>query len=250
MYAIANMSVGAGDPEYQIEGSVRATGKQAQQDAFNYFVKMIAQRRQYPGTDLVSALVQGEIDGEKLDDIEVLFNCWLLIIAGNETTRNATSGGMLALIENPAERVRIKEDKTVMPTAIEEILRWTTPITHLMRTASRDVDFRGRTIRQGDRVVVWNASAHRDEEVFQNPYRFDIGRMPNEHIAFGYGEHFCLGANLARLQLKVMVEELTRRLPDIELGGPVQRLRSNLVAGIKHMPVRFTSQLDARSSRV
>jgi cytochrome P450 len=132
---------------------------------------MIAQRRQYPGTALVSALVQGEIDGEKLDDIEVLFNCWLLIIAGNETTRNATSGGMLALIENPAERVRIKEDKTVMPSAIEEILRWTTPITHLMRTATRDVEFRGRKIRQGDRVVVWNASAHRDEEVFPNPYR-------------------------------------------------------------------------------
>jgi cytochrome P450 len=250
MYAIANMSVGASDPEYQIEGSVRATGKQAQQEAFNYFVKMIAQRRQDPGSDLVSALVQGEIDGEKLDDIEVLFNCWLLIIAGNETTRNATSGGILALMENPSERVRIKEDNTVMPTAIEEILRWTTPITHLMRTASRDVEFRGRKIRQGDRVVVWNASADRDDEVFQNPDRFDIGRTPNEHIAFGYGEHFCLGANLARLQLKVMVEELTRRLPDIELAGPVQRLRSNLVAGIKHMPVRFTPQLDARSSRV
>jgi cytochrome P450 len=245
MYAIANMSVGASDPEYQIEGSVRATGQQAQQDAFNYFVKVIAERRQNPGTDLVSALVQGDIDGERLDDIEVLFNCWLLIIAGNETTRNATSGGLLALIEHPDQRVRVKEDKNVMRTAVEEILRWTTPITHLMRTATRDVEFRGRKIREGDRVVVWNASAHRDEEAFPNPYTFDIGRTPNEHIAFGYGEHFCLGANLARLQLKVMIEELTRRLPDIELAGSIQRLRSNLVAGIKHMPVRFASRLRA-----
>jgi cytochrome P450 len=247
MYAIANMSVGAGDPEYQIEGSVRATGKRAQEDAFGYFVKVIADRRQNPGTDLVSAIVQGQIDGEKLDDMEVLFNCWLLIIAGNETTRNATSGGMLALIEHPDERIRLKEHKALMPTAIEEILRWTTPITHLMRTATRDVEFHERKIREGDRVVVWNASAHRDEEVFQNPYRFDIGRTPNDHIAFGYGEHFCLGANLARLQLKVMIEELTRRIPDIELAGPIERLRSNLVAGIKHMPVRFTPQLALHS---
>src|SRR6516225_1236930 len=118
---------------------------------------MIAQRRQYPGTALVSALVQGDIDGERLDDIEVLFNCWLLIIAGNETTRNATSGGLLALIEHPDQRVRVKEDKNVMRTAVEEILRWTTPITHLMRTATRDVEFRGRKIRQEDRVVAWNA---------------------------------------------------------------------------------------------
>jgi cytochrome P450 len=122
MYAIANMSVGASDPEYQIEGSVRATGKQAQQDAFDYFVKVIAKRRQKPGTDLVSAIVQGEIDGEKLDDIEVLFNCWLLIIAGNETTRNATSGGVLALIEHPDERIRIKQDQSVLPTAVRRDL--------------------------------------------------------------------------------------------------------------------------------
>jgi cytochrome P450 len=240
MFTVANMSIGTHDPEYQIDGDAYATGRQAQMDCFNYFVNTIGERRKNPGTDLVSALVHGEIEGEKLTDLEILFNCFLLIIGGQETTRNATSGGMLALIDNPDQRARLMRDRSLLPIAIEEILRYTSPVTHMMRTATRDVEMRGQRIKEGDRVVIWNASANRDPSQFPDPDRFDITRTPNEHLAFGHGEHFCLGANLARLELIVMFDEVLKRLPDLELAGAVQRLYSNFVAGIKHMPVRFT----------
>ena len=239
MFTVANMSIGTHDPEYQIDGDAQATGRQAQLNCFNYFVNIIAERRRNPGADLVSALVHGEIDGEKLTDLEILFNCFLLIIGGQETTRNATSGGLLALIDNPDQRERLTRDRSLLPTAVEEILRYTSPITHLMRTATRDVEMHGQQIKASDRVVIWNASANRDEAQFPDPDRFDIARTPNEHVALGHGEHFCLGANLARMELRVMLDEVLNRLPDLDQAGPVQRLYSNFVAGIKHMPVRF-----------
>jgi cytochrome P450 len=239
MLALTNMTIGSEDPEYQIDGSAQKTGAQAQMEIFNYFMTLITERRDKPGEDLISALVHGDIDGDKLSDIEILFNCFLLILGGQETTRNAISGGMHALIHHPAERARLAADASLMPTAIEEILRWTSPITHIMRTAARDTELKGREIHQGDHVVIWNASANRDEENFTEPYRFDITREPNNHVAFGYGEHFCIGANLARVELRVMIDELMRRLPDMETTGSMERLRSNLVAGIKHLPVRF-----------
>jgi cytochrome P450 len=239
MFTVANMSIGTHDPEYQIDGDAQATGRQAQLNCFNYFVNIIAERRRNPGADLVSALVHGEIDGEKLTDLEILFNCFLLIIGGQETTRNATSGGLLALIDNPDQRERLTRDRSLLPTAVEEILRYTSPITHLMRTATRDVEMHGQQIKASDRVVIWNSSANRDEAQFPDPDRFDIARTPNEHVALGHGEHFCLGANLARMELRVMLDEVLNRLPDLDQAGPVQRLYSNFVAGIKHMPVRF-----------
>jgi cytochrome P450 len=240
MFTVANMSIGSHDPEYQIDGNAEATGRQAQMNCFNYFVNTISERRRNPGHDLVSALVHGEIEGQKLTDLEILFNCFLLIIGGQETTRNATSGGMLALIDNPAQREQLIKDRSLLPAAVEEVLRYTSPITHLMRTATRDVEMQGRQIKAGDRVVIWNASANRDEAQFPDPDRFDIMRTPNEHVALGHGEHFCLGANLARMQLRVMLDEVLKRLPALEQAGAVERLYSNFVAGIKHMPVRFT----------
>jgi len=170
----------------------------------------------------------------------VLFNCFLLIVAGQETTRNATSGGMLALIENPGAAARLKADPSIVDTAIEEILRYTTPVTHILRVARNDSELRGNRIRAGDRVVNWNISANRDAAAFSRPDSFDLTRKPNDHLAFGHGEHFCLGANLARLELRLILDEVMRRIPDLELAGPLERLRSNFVAGIKHMPVRFT----------
>jgi len=240
MFELTNMSIGTEDPEYQQGRTARETGAAAQAQVFSYFSQLIADRKKNPGDDLVSAFVHGEIDGVKFDEMEVLFNCFLLIVAGQETTRNATSGGMLALIENPAAAARLKADPSIVDTAIEEVLRYTTPVTHILRVARNDGELRGNRIRAGDRVVNWNISANRDEAAFSRPDSFDLTRSPNDHLAFGHGEHFCLGANLARLELRVILDEVLRRIPDIELAGPIERLRSNFVAGIKHLPVRFT----------
>jgi cholest-4-en-3-one 26-monooxygenase len=239
MFILANMSIGFDDPEYQQGRNPMETGQYAQAQVFMFFSKLIEQRRKNPGDDLVSALVHGEAEGTRLTDMEILFNCFLLIVAGQETTRNATSGGMLALLDNPAQRRRFTDDPGVMPTAIEEFLRYTSPVTHILRTAKVETELRGNKVRPGDRVVVWNASANRDEAAFADPDRFDVTRSPNDHLAFGHGEHFCLGSNLARMELRVILESIARRIPDMELAGPVERLRSNFVAGIKHMPVRF-----------
>jgi cytochrome P450 len=236
MFDFTNRAIGGQDPEYQVEGEDIMS---LQMQAFTYFMQRIEVARSQGREDLLTRLVQSEIDGEKLDDFDIVLFCLLLIIAGNETTRNATTGGMLALIEHPAQRARLLADRSLLPKAIEEILRWTSPVMHMTRVATRDFDLRGTRIRKGDRVAMWYTSANRDEDAFPDPYRFDVGREPNEHLAFGVGEHFCLGANLARLELTVMFEELLERLPDVELAGSPERLRSNFIGGIKHMPVRW-----------
>jgi cholest-4-en-3-one 26-monooxygenase len=172
------------------------------------------------------------------------FNCFflLLAVAGNETTRNTISGGMLALIEHPEERARLMADPSLLDSAVEEIIRWVSPVMAFRRTATRDVVLAGRQIREGDSVCLWYGSANRDDAMFKDPDRFDVGRTPNEHLGFGIGPHFCLGANLARLEIRIMFERLLERLPDIQLAGSVERLRSNFINGIKHMPVRFTPE--------
>ncbi|MGO9062736.1 MAG: cytochrome P450 [Candidatus Binataceae bacterium] len=245
MFRWGNMALGHEDPEFQVVGDPAETQRQGFHGMGQYGFKLATQRRGDLGDDLISLIANGEIDGQKLSDAEVSFNCQMFVIAGLETTRNAISGGMLELLRNPDQFARLAADHSLMPTAVEEILRWTSPITHIMRAALRDAEIRGRKIREGDWVVIWNASANRDEEVFANPDRFDIARKPNYHIAFGYGEHFCLGAHLARLELRPALDEVMRRIPDLQLAGEVQRLSSNLVAGIKHMPVRFTPKAAA-----
>ncbi|HJU11361.1 MAG TPA: cytochrome P450, partial [Candidatus Binataceae bacterium] len=247
MYSLGNAAIGSQDPEYNQGRSAIETGRNAQAEFFGYFAKLIDERRKHPGKDLISAFTVGEVDGAKLTDLEILFNAFLLIIGGQETTRNAISGGMLALINHPQERTKLTNDPGLMPTAIEEFLRWTTPVTHILRTARQNTELRGEKIHEGDKVVVWNASVNRDEEVFAAADRFDITRSPNDHLAFGHGEHFCIGAHLARLEMRVMIEQVMRRMPDLELAGQPERLRSNFVAGIKHMPVRFTPSMCARN---
>jgi cytochrome P450 len=240
MFTIANQSVGRHDDEYAMGRSGRETMLDAQARASEFFVKEAEKRRRNPTDDLISVLVHGEVGEEPLNNAEVIPNCWLLMLGGQETTRNAISGAMLALAQHPAEREKFLAAPSASA-AIEEFLRWTSPVTHIMRTAMSDMRIHGETIRTGDRVVLWNAAANRDERRFDNPDSFDVTRAPNEHLAFGYGEHFCLGAHLARLEMKVMFEELIRRVSDIEIAGPIERLRSNFVAGIKHMPIRFVS---------
>jgi cytochrome P450 len=249
MFTIANQSVGRHDEEYAMGRTGRDTTFDAEAQAAEFFVREADKRRRKPTDDLISAIVHGSVKGEALSPADIVANCWMLVLGGQETTRNAISGAMLALVQNPDEREKFYADPAA-PLAIEEFLRWTSPVTHIMRTAASDMIIRGEKIRAGDRVVLWNASANRDEAQFPNPDRFDVQRSPNEHLAFGYGEHFCLGANLARLEMRVIFEELARRLPDIEIAGPVERLRSNFVAGIKHMPVRFTPSAVGRATPV
>ena len=157
-----------------------------------------------------------------------------------ETTRNGISGGILALCNNPDQLRKLQADMSLMPTAVEEILRYVSPVTHMARVATRDTEIKGQKIAKGERVVMWYPSANRDEAMFANPDIFDITRAPNEHIAFGIGEHFCLGAGFARLELRMMLEEVFTRFPDLHLDGPVERLRSTFIGGIKHLPVAFT----------
>ncbi len=239
MFAIANETIGRHDQEYARGRSGHEAVYAAQARAHEFFVEEAQRRRAHPTDDLISALVHGAADGAPLSEEEISFNAIMLVLGGQETTRNATSGGMLALIQHPAQRAKFLANPE-SPAAIEEFLRWTSPVTHIMRTATRDLEIRGRQIRAGQRVVLWNAAANRDPAQFSEPDRFDVTRAPNDHLAFGHGEHFCLGANLARLEMRVIFEEVSRRMPDLELAGPVERLRSNFVAGIKRMPVKFT----------
>lgn len=237
----SNKMIGFDDPEYQTQPE-NQVAKVAAAELFMYANALAEERLHQPREDLVSVLMQAEVDGHRLSAAQ--FNAFFLLlnVAGNETTRNLISGGMLALMQHPEERVRLLADPALLDSAVEEMLRWVTPVNQFRRTATRDVELGGKQIREGDKVVLFYASANRDEAVFENPDRFDVGRTPNEHLAFGIGPHFCLGANLARLEIKVMFEELLRRLPDIELAGPVERLRSNFINGIKRMPVRFTPE--------
>ena len=241
MFELSNRVIGVDDPEYAT-ATDELTPEEMQQSAefFQYFMTLIAERREEPKDDVLSILVQAEIGGERLADHELFLFFLLLIVAGNETTRNATSGGMLALIENRDELNKLRENPSLSRSAVEEVVRWTSPVTHFTRRATRDTEIRGVKIGEGEDVCLWYPSANRDEDVFDEPDRFLVDRDPNPQIAFGKGEHFCLGVNLARLELKVMFEELVRRVPDMELAGPVERLRSNFIGGIKRMPVRFS----------
>ena len=197
-------------------------------------------RQKEPTDDVISALTVAQNEG-RLNDHEFHNYFSLLMIAGNETTRHTITAGMLALMQDPEQMRLLKDDPSLISNATEEILRWATPVLHFRRTATRDVELRGQQIKAGDKVVTWYISANRDEEMFADPYRFDVTRTPNDHVTFGPGgPHFCLGAHLARLETKILFQELLPRLSSIEPAGPVERIRSNFVNGIKRMPVRVT----------
>jgi cholest-4-en-3-one 26-monooxygenase len=249
IFQLTNKVLGGGDPEYQTDlpidqrgtaGAARGTIISGFAGMLQFWSALLADRRKLRRDDLVSLLADADIEGEALSDEDILWFSILLIVAGNETTRNAISGGLLALCQHPDERARLQADTSLIDSAVEEILRWTSPVTHMARVATADTEMRGQQIKSGERVVMWYASVNRDEDVFPEADRFDITRTPNEHLAFGIGEHFCLGAGFARLELKVIFQELFRRFPDIELAGEPERLRSTFIGGIKHLPVRFT----------
>ena len=222
------------------EGVVRATEVFVAYDAFARAA--IAERRAEPRDDLMSVLVHAEVDGDRLDDDEIVHESLLILIGGDETTRHVISGGMYQLLVNPAEKQKVLDDPSKIPTAVEEMLRWVSPIKNMARTVTRDTVLRGNDLHEGDKLLLLYPSANRDEDVFRDPFRFDVGRHPNEHVAFGFGTHFCLGNSLARLELVCMFEHLLRRLPDIELAGddePAHR-PANFISGYERMPVRFS----------
>lgn len=207
-----------------------------------YNRRVVADRRANPRDDLMSVLVHAEIAGEKLSDEELLQESLLILVGGDETTRHVISGGMEALIRNPDQRQKLIDDPAKIPSAVEEMLRWVTPIQNMSRTLTGDCELRGQKLQEGDKLLLLYVSGNRDERVFANPDVFDVERTPNDHVAFGgFGTHFCLGASLARLELRVMFEELMRRLPDIRLATDEKPpLRpSNFIVGIESMPVCY-----------
>jgi cytochrome P450 len=251
MFQLTNKVLGPGDPEYQTDvpleqrGTQEAanlTGNMGTMQMFGYYAQALQSRRITPTDDMISILCDSELDGDRLTDEDILWFCFLLILAGNETTRNAMSGGLMTLCEHPDQKAKLLNDMTLLPSAIEEILRWVSPVMHMARVALEDTQIAHQPIKKGERVVMWYPSVNRDEDVFPNSNVFDITRTPNEHLAFGIGEHFCLGAGFAKLELRVLYEEMFRRMPDIEMSGPAERLRSTFIGGIKHLPVRFTPE--------
>lgn len=213
-------------------------------ELFEYGHALAAERRREPRDDLVSKLVHTEIDGERLTEREFDTMFLLLVVAGNETTRQAIAHGMLALVEHPDQWERLRGDpQLAWERGADEILRWSSPVLHFRRTATADTEIRGQPIAAGDKVVVWYVSANFDEEVFEAPERFDVGRSPNRHLTFGGGgPHYCLGAHLAKLEVQVLFDELLPRLAALEVTGPVERMRTNFTNAIKRMPVRVTAR--------
>jgi cholest-4-en-3-one 26-monooxygenase len=238
----SNRLVGSQDPEYANDEN--GPGINASYELYAYAQSLADDRRARPMDDIVTTLITAELDGEKLSDIEFNVFVLLLAVAGNETTRNLISGGMLALMEHPDQRDRLVADLDgLLPTAVDEMLRFVSPVQYFRRTATVDTELRGVEIKAGQKVTMWYGAANRDEDVFPNAQDFDVGRTPNAHIAFGgRGPHYCLGASLAKLEIEVMFDEILRRLPDMRLAGEPERLRSILIAGIKHLPVQFTPE--------
>lgn len=240
LFLWTNEVIGKDDPEYRRPGETPAqTIRRARGELHAYFARLLELRRREPGDDLVSELVHAEIDGRPLTQEQLLAYCELMVEAGNETTRNAISGGLLAFCEHRAEWQRLRAHPELLPDAVEEILRWVSPIIHFTRVANEDCAIRGRTVRAGDQLALFWASANRDEDVFGDPFAFRVDRRPNPHLAFGVGEHFCMGAHLARLELETMFRHLLARLELFEPSGPVERLGSAANAGLKHLPLRY-----------
>jgi cytochrome P450 len=211
-------------------------------EMFNYARQVADDKRRQPGDDLATRILEAEVDGERLDDVDFNLFFLLLIDAGGDTTRNLVGGGLVALFDHPDERRRLQDDlDALLPTAVDEMLRWVSPVIYMRRTATEDFELAGTPIAAGDKVVMYYGSANRDERAFAEPDRFDVGREPNEHIAFGGGgPHFCLGSHIARVEIQSMLRELLTRLPDIEPAGPTEWLASNFISGPKRLPVKFT----------
>jgi cytochrome P450 len=235
-----NQLAGAHDPEYRRTGETATeTRERANRELYAYFAQLVEDRRRRPTEDLVSLLAHARVDAAPLPPLELLSYLMILVVGGNETTRNATSGALLAFLEHPEQLELLRCRPELLDAAVEEVLRWTTPIVHMGRTAAADVELGRQKIRAGDVLALFYPSGNRDEAVFDEPFRFRIDRPHRGHLSFGIGEHYCLGSHLARLELRVVLRSLLRRLERAELAGPLERLRSTQVGGIKRLPIRY-----------
>lgn len=246
VYELGNKMVGFDDPELQEDGKPLVVagvggdeGMAASAEMFAYAGKLLQKAREHPTDDLATALVNAELDGQKLSDDEFHFFFMLLLIAGNETTRTVTTNGMIELLNHPDQLRDLREDPSLVDSAVEEILRFAPAVHTFRRQSLQEVELRGTTIPAGSKVMLYYGAANRDEEVFPNAQQFDIRRTPNDHLAFGIGEHYCLGANLARLELREIFRGITARLHDIETTAEPRRLRSAFINGVKEMQIRF-----------
>ncbi len=257
LFEWTNLAIGRFDPEFQGDDDDPHSPQNGSMDAFNmtiYAQQLTEEKRRCPGDDLMTKLAHAKVtmaDGTvtELNDLEISLFFTLLVVAGNETTRNAISHGLLAFQEFPDQWELLRRHPELMPSAVDEILRYGSPVRYFRRTAAEDLELGGAQIRAGEKVALWYSAGNRDPEVFDDPHRFDITRTPNPHMAFGAGgAHYCLGANLAKLELEVMFEALINRLPDIEVIGPPERLRDLSINGIKHLPVRYGPMASAEAA--
>jgi cholest-4-en-3-one 26-monooxygenase len=237
LFEWSNRMVGSEDPEYIVSAE---EVRNAQIEMFMYANELAAQRRKEPRDDIVTALLNAEVDGDRLSEMDFNLFFLLIAVAGNETTRNSIAHGIQAFCDHPDQYRLLVDDPSRAKSATEEIVRWASPVMYFRRNVTRDTELRGQKLEAGDKVSIWYISANRDEDVFDRPFEFDILRSPNEHVGFGGGgPHHCLGANLARMEISVLLEEMARRVPRIERVGEPDLLRSNFIAGIKHMQVQY-----------
>jgi cholest-4-en-3-one 26-monooxygenase len=239
LFRWTNEIIASEDPEFQRGRSAVETAEGARMELFQYFKELSDKRRRAPEDDILSVVAQGKIDGKPLDDFELLSYYFLLVVAGNETTRNAMTGGIQCFLDNPDQWQLMARQREQVEGAIEETVRWTTAVIQFARTATRDMELRDKTIREGESVCLFYGSGNRDEEIFEAPFEFRIDRKPNDHIGFGRGEHVCLGAHLARLEIRAMYSQLRERVVKMERTGEVDRVRSSFIGGIKRAPMRW-----------
>lgn len=241
LFEWSNAMIGEDDPELRPSDAFIATCFAEMSD---YAMALWRDRTANPGDDLISMLAHGLVDGKPMSPAQYIGTFILLVVGGNETTRQSIAGGTLALAEFPDQRQKLLDDPSLIPVAVNEIIRWVSPVLHMRRTATEDLEIRGQKIAKGDKVVLWYVSANRDEEKFPDPFKFDVTRRDAMHLGFGIGQHFCLGSRLAELQLRIMFEELLPRYPNLKSTAPVRRVRSNFIRGIKEMQVELNPRSD------
>jgi cholest-4-en-3-one 26-monooxygenase len=234
-----NEVIGKDDPEFRRAGmTAEESALSARKEMHAYLGELLEARRRDPRDDLLSHLLEAKVNDEPLSELDMLLYAELMVEAGNETTRNAISGGLLAFSDHRDQWEKVRANPDLVPTAVEEVLRWVTPIIHFTRMAKEDGEVHGQQIREGEKLALIFASGNRDEDVFDDPFAFQIDRNPNPHLTFGFGTHFCMGAHVGRVELETVLRHLITRLHAFEVTGPIERLSSNVNGGIKHLPVR------------